>query len=489
MGLDANAIRQCREKYGIIPHPFVLRYYMMPRFEYRYIVAAIYAVVLFLDKLDLTIVNIALPTIAEHFHVLVTTTEWVNNAFLLALALSIPISSWLGDQYGSKRIFLYATAGFGLSSLLCALAPSLNFLIYMRFMQGLSSGLLVPIGMTMVFRAFEPSEYASISSYIFMPSLIAPALAPMLGGMLIYYMDWRWVFLFVMPLTVLIITYSYWQLEESYATTKLPLDGWGFVLSASTLLLLFHVLSAIAQGFNWVIVAEIAGVFIFGYSFILQERRSAAPLLRLDLFQQKLFVQTNLILTFFQIGHFGSLFIIAIYLQMNVGYTPMLAGIIMGMQALGAICSSRLSVRLFERYSAKLPICIGLVGVGIVTPMILYLNTATPIWIGLVILFVRGLFSGLCGAPIQAIGIANFSNEKISQAAAVLNVVRQLSISLGISLSALLLSIGVSDFDLSILVNQDKSVFYAPFVLISGSVWMGAWVTQRMNKQILNMSD
>lgn len=458
----------------------------MRRPEYRYIVAAIYAVVLFIDRLDLTIINIALPTIADHFHVMVTETEWINNAFLLALAVSIPISSWLGDRFGTKRIFICATAAFGITSLFCAFSPNIQFLICMRFAQGLTSGLIVPIGMTMVFKVFEPQEYASISSYIFIPTLIAPGLAPMLGGMMIYYFDWHWVFLFVTPLTLIIVLYSCWLLKEHRLESKLPLDGLGFILSASTLILLFHVLSAVGtQGISWQIAGELLLAGVLGYCFIQQERQSAVPLIHVDLFRKRTFVQANLILAFFQIGHFGAIFLIAIYLQMSVGYTPMQAGIIMGMQAFGAICTSRLSVQLYERYSGKLPISIGLAGVGMITPLILCLDSLSPIGLGCVILFIRGLFSGLCGAPIQAIGITGFSNEKIGQAAAALNVVRQLSISLGIALSAMLLSIAIHDYDLSIIVNQDRSVFYAPIALICCSVWCGVWVTLKMDKRAL----
>lgn len=461
----------------------------MRRFEYRYIVAAIYAVVLFLDRLDLTIVNIALPKIAEHFHVLVTDTEWINNAFLLALSFSIPISAWLGDRFGNKRVFMCATLGLGLTSLLCAMAPDMSFLISMRFIQGLSSGLIVPIGMAMVFRVFEPSDYASISSYIFIPSLIAPALAPMLGGMMTDYFNWRWVFLFVTPVTLVIAGLAYGLLKEHRSVTKLPLDSKGFILSASTLLLLFHILSAVGhQGMNAILIGELLVAMVLGYLFILQERRCPAPLIDLELFRNKRFVQANIILTLFQIGHFGSIFLIAIYLQMNVGYSAMLTGMIMGMQALGAICISRPSVRLYERYSAKLPISIGLAGVGVITPVLLCFNSTTSLWLGFGLLFVRGLFSGLCGAPIQAIGIGDFTNEQMGQAAAAFNVVRQLSISLGISLSALLLSIAIHDFDMSILINHDKSVFYAPFILITCSVWAGVWVACSMDKKSLQVN-
>ncbi|MBA2648305.1 MAG: MFS transporter, partial [Legionella sp.] len=135
------------------------------KIEYRYIVAAIYAIVLFLDRLDLTIVNITLPTLAEYFNVPITQTEWINTAFLLALAISIPISGWAGDRFGVKKVFIIATSLFGLSSLLCAFSPNLTVMALLRFLQGLGGGVIIPVGMTMVYRVFDRSEYASITSF------------------------------------------------------------------------------------------------------------------------------------------------------------------------------------------------------------------------------------------------------------------------------------------------------------------------------------
>ena len=134
------------------------------KIEYRYIVAAIYSCVLFLDRLDLTIVNIILPSLAEYFHVPITQTEWITNSFLIALAISIPISAWLGDRFGIKKVFILATILFALSSLLCAYAPNIYAMIAFRFFQGIGGGIIIPVGMTMVYRVFDHSEYASISS-------------------------------------------------------------------------------------------------------------------------------------------------------------------------------------------------------------------------------------------------------------------------------------------------------------------------------------
>ena len=461
----------------------------MRTIEHKYIVATMYAAILFLDKLDLSIVNIALPTIAKHFHVLVTETQWVNNGFLIALSLSLPISAWMSGRYGSKRVFIYATAAFGLSAVLCALAPNLSFLVSMRSIQGWSIGLLVPIGMTMIFRIFDPSEYARISSYIFIPSLIAPALGPMLGGLMVHYLNWRGIFLCATPICVIIISYAYSVLKEHRLPNKLPLDSRGFVYFGGALLLIFHVFSELGIHLPiWRMGIELILALVLGYLFVCQEATCAAPLIHLDLFRKKWFVHISLIQICFQISHLGSLFIIAIYLQMNVGYSGMLPEMMMSTQALGAICSSRFSVKLFERYSATLPISLGFIGIGITTLLILCLDPTRPIWLGLGILFVRGLMSGLCGAPIQAISIAEVSKEQMDQAAATFNIMRQLALSLGIALTALLLNMGIRAYDSSWLLNQHKLVFYSPFVLISFSAWCGVWIIMRINKASLMMN-
>ena len=148
------------------------------RLSYKHVIAIIYTVALFLDRLDLTIVNITLPTVAKYFHVPITATDWISMSFLLALAISIPISDWLGGRFGLKKIYLISLVLFGLGSTLCALAPNLTSLIVLRFIQGIGGGLLFPVGMTMIYRIYDKSEYASITSFTFLPSLIAPAIAP-----------------------------------------------------------------------------------------------------------------------------------------------------------------------------------------------------------------------------------------------------------------------------------------------------------------------
>ncbi len=139
----------------------------------KFILLFIVAAATFLDRLDLTIVNIALPQLAHIFNVPITTLDWISNSFLIALACFIPISGWVGERYGLKKTFIFATVLFTLGTLLCALSFNLVSMVIFRFIQGIGGGMIVPIGMALIYKAFEHEEYASVTSFIFLPSLLA----------------------------------------------------------------------------------------------------------------------------------------------------------------------------------------------------------------------------------------------------------------------------------------------------------------------------
>lgn len=268
-----------------------------------------YTLVLFLDRLDLTIVNIALPTVAHYFQVSILATGWVNMAFLLALALSIPISGWFGDQFGLKRVYIFAIALFGLGSGLCAWAPYLTTIIILRFIQGLGGGLLIPIGMTMLYRIYDVSEYASITSFTFLPSLVAPALGPFLGGLMLYYFDWRFVFIFSGPICLGLVLFSGIFLKDDGIRYPRKLDWGGFFLSTILLITVFYTLFIISQtGLTPVVLYGIALSIVSIIIFVWWEKKTTDPLINLHFFSYPLFVQANLLQLCFQICHFGAIF-------------------------------------------------------------------------------------------------------------------------------------------------------------------------------------
>ena len=410
--------------------------------QYRYRVAIIYAIALFLDRLDLTIVNITLPSIAESFHVPITSVNWINLSFLLALSISIPIGCWLGKRFGYKKIYISAMMLFGLSSTLCAWAPNIPTLLVLRFFHGIGDGLLIPVGMTLLYRAFKPSEYASITSFTFLPALIAPAIAPFLGGVILDVFNWKMVFLLSGPISlILAIIASLYLIEDKEAFVE-PLDWQGFILFAAILFTLFYTLSLDGER---ILVTLIVGCLLLSILiglFIRREKTTSVPLIDLSLFSKRSFVKANLIQICFQMCHFGAIYIIGVYLQLGVGMSASMAGFVMGMQALGAMAVSRYSVKLFNVSGAKTPITIGLCGVAILSPCLFLISNAKMIGFAALLFLVRGVFSGLCGSPIQTLSLVNMNKEDIPSANTIFNACRQISISLGIAVSSALLGIG-----------------------------------------------
>ncbi len=459
---------------------------------YKYIIAIVYAVVLFLDRLDLTIVNITLPTLAKYFGISIIATDWVNLAFLLALAVSIPVSTWLGDRFGFKRMFIIAMLLFGLGSTLCAITVRFEQLIILRFIQGIGGGMLIPIGMTLVYRVYDKSEYASITSFTFLPSLIAPAIAPFLGGVLLDIFGWRTVFLFSGPICLVLAVFSMIMLQEEPHKVKYPLDKMGFVLSSVVLLDIFYNLAKISRnGFSIYTVLLTAILIPLIWGFIKIENQHKHPLIDLSFFKNGLFVRANLIQLCFQSCHFGAIFLIGLFLQTGIGFSAILAGLMMGMQAVGAMLVSRFSVRLFNRYGPKLPIMIGFTGIAVISPMILLINKLDMLIVGILLFLIRGVFSGLCGTPIQTISVLGFEKKEIGSINSIFNACRQISISFGVAVSSLLIALGLHLVGIggtsNIPVNKTLEVFGYGFWAITVIAIIGFIITSSIQKVVFTL--
>ncbi len=455
--------------------------------EYKYLVAAIYTCILFLDRLDLTIVNITLPTLAKHFHVSIIETDWITNSFLLALAITIPISSWIGDRFGLKKTFIIATFFYGLSSLLCAFSPDITFMIIMRFVEGLSGGFIIPIGLTMVYRVFDHTEYASITSYVAIPSLAAPALGPALGGLILYLFNWRWVFIFVGPICFITVITALFLLKEQKNDDNKQFDWPGFMLSATSLILLLYFLTMVSRnGLNITNLFILIWCMLSVYFLIHFEKTASHPLINLNYFQNKLFLQANLLQLIFQIAHFGAIFLIGMYLQVGSGISALASGIIMGMQAIGAIFVNRYSVKLFQQFGPSRPLIIGFMGNALLTPCILFINHPDKMMMGMALLFIRGIFSGFCGIPIQATGVIDFPKSAIGDVNMLFNAGRQISISLGVALSSLLIAYGYKVNPQLAHLTQNGigyPVFIYAFILISIVLCFGIICALTINNQ------
>ena len=210
---------------------------MLKNVEYKYIVALVAVFSIFMELLDTTIVNVAIPTLQSDFGVdKPSTIQWVITGYLISLAVFIPVSGWAGDRFGTKYVFMFALMAFTVASMLCAFAWNIESLIGFRVLQGVGGGMLSPVAFTMVWREFPPEERSKAAGIMVIPAAVAPASGPVVGGFLVDYVSWHWIFLINVPIgaAALLITLLYVREHREAAPGRF--DPAGFVLSAAGLI-------------------------------------------------------------------------------------------------------------------------------------------------------------------------------------------------------------------------------------------------------------
>ena len=254
--------------------------------SYKVAVTVVYVLGLFIQILDSTIVNVALPTLGREFSVAVTDVEWVVIGYLLALASAIPAAGWLSDRFGSKKVFLASLVVFTVSSGLCGIASSLGMLIAFRLVQGLGAGLITPVGSAILFRAYPMDERAKASAAVVGVAVIAPSIGPALGGIIVDSISWRWIFFVNLPIGIAAIVLGLLWLREEVQPEAGRFDGPGLVLASAGLALLLYGLS-LGPDRGWLAAPTVTALVgsIVGFGLLVhRELHSPQPLLALRLF-------------------------------------------------------------------------------------------------------------------------------------------------------------------------------------------------------------
>jgi EmrB/QacA subfamily drug resistance transporter len=407
---------------------------------YKYIVAIVYVTALFLDILDVTIVNVAIPALGREFAT--ENAEWIVLAYTLSLAIWIPVSGWLGDRFGTKRVFMFAFASFVAGSLLCASAQSISQLITFRVIQGIGGGMLTPVGVTMLFRAFPPVERAKASTYIMIPTLLAPALGPILGGLLVTHANWRWIFLINVPIGLVGLWFGMRFLKEQKESTSGPFDLPGFILSGAALALVVYALSEGPRA-GWgsapVLITLITGLAA-GVALVWVETHVEHPMLALRLFGNRIFRQCNIVSMLSTMSFLGVLFVMPLYLQLFRGQDAFHSGLTTFPQAFGVMISSQFAGRLYARIGPRRLMTGGLFAAGLVISMFIGLDENTSLWMIRGMMFLRGLCMGFAFVPMQAASYATIAPSDNGRASAIFSTQRQVAVSIGVAILASILA-------------------------------------------------
>jgi len=414
------------------------------RIEYKWIVAIVYVSALFLDILDTTIVNVAIPSIGRELRT--EAAEWAVLGYTLSLAVWIPASGWLGDRFGTKRIFLLALLAFTGGSLLCGTAQTIGQLIAFRAVQGIGGGMLTPVGLAMLFRAFPPAERARAATLIMVPTLVAPALGPVLGGLIVTNFSWRWIFLVNVPIGMVAVWFGWRHLREYQHPATGRFDLAGFVLSGAALALIVYTLSEgplSGWGSPVVVVCGTAGI-LAAVAMTIVELRKASPMLDLRLLHNRLFRQCNLVALFSIAGFLGVTFVMPLYLQLIRGMSPLESGLTTFPQAFGVMVSSVVAGRVYAHVGPRRLMTGGLLAAALTVATFTQLGLDTSLWSIRALMFARGLCMGFAFVPMQAASYATIKPTQTGRASAIFSTQRQVGVSIGVAIMASILAAHMS---------------------------------------------
>jgi EmrB/QacA subfamily drug resistance transporter len=406
------------------------------RISQKVAVGAVFVAAMFMSIMDATIVNVALPTIGRDFKVGATAVASISIAFLVSLAVFIPASGWLGDRFGGKRVLLAAIAVFTAASALCGLASSLAELVAFRVLQGAGGGMLAPVGMAMLFRVFPPEERIRASAILTVPTTLAPALGPVLGGLLVTDLSWRWVFYVNLPIGAAAFAFGAIFLRQPAQQRPGRFDLAGFLLSGAGLGLLMY---GVSEGPNagWhqpQVLATIAAGAVLLAAMVVTELRSAAPIVDLRLLRNRLFRSGNGVMVLGSIAFLGTLYAISLYYQDGRGLSALGSGLSTFPEALGVMGGAQLASRvLYPRLGPRRHITGGLAGVAASIGLLAVLGPQTSLWWARLLMLTLGLSMAQVFVPVQAAAFATITPAATGRASTMFNAVRQLGGAVGVA--------------------------------------------------------
>lgn len=401
-------------------------------------VSVVFAAAMFLSIMDVTIVNVALPTIGRDFGVSPTAVDGIVIAFLVSLAVFIPASGWLGDRFGGKRVLLTAIALFTGASALCGLAWSLESLVLFRILQGVGGGMLAPVGMAMLFRVFPPSERIRASAILTIPTTLAPTLGPVIGGLLVTSLSWRWVFYVNVPLGAAALVFGLLCLDPNDAEGDPGrFDLPGFLLSGAGLGLLMYGASE-GPNLGWadplVLACLVVGAVLLT-AMTAVELRTAAPMVPLRLWGNRLFASASAVIVLASIAFLGTLYAVSLYFQNGRGLDALSSGLSVFPEALGVMAGAQLASRVFyRRLGPRRHLTMGLVGTGVSIGLLSLLGADTSLWWARLLMFCMGLSMAQVFVPSQTAAFATISRAQTGRASTLFNTVRQLGGAIGVAL-------------------------------------------------------
>lgn len=417
-------------------------------------VAAVVVLGAIMSILDITVVNVALPTFQTVFAdggepLAYSTVAWTVTAYTLALATVIPLTGWAADRFGTKRLYMLALVLFTGGSVLCAIAGSIGELIAYRALQGLGGGMLMPLGMTIMTRAAGPKRMGRLMAILGIPMLLGPIGGPILGGWLIEHHSWHWIFLINLPIGLLALGYAMWALPTDAPQPSETFDWIGMLLLSPGLALFLYGVSSIPGEGTFLatkvaVPATVGLLMIIG--FVVYSFKPEHPLLDLRLFRHRNLTVSALTMFLFALAFFGGLLIVPTYFQEVRGETAMQAGLLMAAQGLGAMVTMPIAGALVDKLPVGRIVPFGLAAIIVGMFALTQIDAHTSYWgYILPVLFLMGLGMGATMMPVMTSALRALTGPEVARGSTLLNITQQVGSSIGVAVISVVLTSGIKN--------------------------------------------
>ncbi|HLZ73318.1 MAG TPA: MDR family MFS transporter [Dehalococcoidia bacterium] len=449
----------------------------------RITVAAVYVAAQFMSAMDSTVVNVALPTLGNRFHVTGASIDGVIIGYLISLAVFIPASGWLGDRFGTKRVFLCALLIFSLASALCGQAQSFGELVAFRTLQGAGGGMLTPVGMAMLFRTFPPEQRVRASRILVVPGIIAPASGPVLGGLIVDKLSWRWAFYVNVPVGCAALLFGLLFLREHREHAAGRFDLPGFLLAGTGFpLLMYAVTEGPSRGWDSaaVLVSAGAGLLLLA-AFVRMELRTAAPMVQLRLFANRLFQSCTTTSMTASAAFLGVLFVTPLFLQEARGDSALESGLTTFPEAIGVLLSMQLVARVYPYVGPRRLMAAGMLWVAAMMTLLSFIGLETSAWLIRLLMFAVGTGMAFVFLPNQAAGFATVTPSQMGRASTLFNAQRQLGAATGVALLSSVLAIaGPLRHDAAGAAHPHAGAYHAAYLAAAALALLAALLALRV---------
>ena len=438
----------------------------LPRASSKQLLPWLVAVAFFMESLDTTILNTAVPAIAAALKVAPLSMKSVLASYTLSLAVFIPISGWMADRFGTRRVFASAIGLFTLGSLLCGISNNLHVLVADRVLQGCGGAMMVPVGRLTLVRTFAKSELIRAMSFVAIPGLVGPMLGPIAGGMIVGYFQWRVIFFVNLPIGIIGLFLVYLHLPD-YREKSNPLDIVGLILFGSGIALLSYVLEVFGE--HTLSAGEILGLLTIAAALLagygLHASKIAFPLLSLDLFRIRTFRSSVSGSFFTRLGLGGIPFILPLLYQVGMGFNAIQSGLLIMPQAIAAMSLKMTMPGILSRFGYRAVLISNTVILGLLIWLFAAIGVGTPIWFIVALAFCYGFFSSLQYTSMNTLVYADITEPQTSNASSIASTMQQMSMSFGVAVASLLTAVFIPDRFHTSAPEMIHGIHYAFFVL------------------------